>query len=514
MKKINIVWFKRDLRLSDHMPLENALAQDLPIVLLYIFEPMLLKDEHYSERHWRFIWQSLQDINLKLKHLDQEITILGGETEACFEAMQNLYQINAVYSHQEIGLNKTFQRDKNLAVWLSNKGIAWHQFPQGAVIRGATNRDGWDKHWYKVMREPIAPITFTHTSLLTLNSERLKCQFTPPDPWLTKTGGMQTGGSTLAWQTLDDFFSRRGKNYYCSISSPTASRSACTRLSPYLAWGNLSLRQVYQALLSHWNEPGFRRSLIALSARLHWHCHFIQKFESECEMEFRCVNRAYDALLTQNSSNNMTLLDAWKTGNTGVPLVDACMRCLIHTGYINFRMRAMLVSFLTHHLNIDWRYGVTHLAQLFLDFEPGIHYPQFQMQAGVTGTNTIRIYNPTKQAQEKDPDGEFIHKWINELALVPPPLLFEPWKMTPMESAMYQLSSDSCYLSPIIDVDLGAKQARERLWSWRKRDDVKAESARILARHVSTKSSINNKAKSGNLSKSSSKKRTSPKEPI
>ncbi|WP_194435772.1 cryptochrome/deoxyribodipyrimidine photo-lyase family protein [Vibrio fluminensis] len=487
MQKINIVWFKRDLRLSDHKPLEKALAQDLPIVLLYIFEPMLLEDEHYSERHWRFVWQSLQDINTTLKARNQQITILGGDATHCFQAIHTQHQINAVFSHQEIGLNVTFMRDQALLHWFTEQGIEWYQFEYGAVIRGAKNRDDWDKNWNKVMREPITPIDLTLAPLTTLNAKQLKCKFTPDIAWLNKEQGMQTGGSTLAWQTLDDFFNRRGKEYYCNISSPTASRSACTRLSPYLAWGNLSLRQTYQALLSHWNEPGFRRSLIALSARLHWHCHFIQKFESECDMEFRCVNQAYDALLTQSSNNNMTHLDAWKTGNSGVPLVDACMRCLIHTGYINFRMRAMLVSFLTHHLNIDWRHGVTHLAQLFLDFEPGIHYPQFQMQAGVTGTNTIRIYNPTKQAQEKDPDGEFIHKWVNELALVPPPLLFEPWKMTPMESAMYQLSSDSCYLSPIIDVDLGARQARERLWGWHKRDDVKAESARILARHVAKK---------------------------
>jgi deoxyribodipyrimidine photo-lyase len=144
----------------------------------------------------------------------------------------------------------------------------------------------------------------------------------------------------------------------------------------------------------------------------------------------------------------------------------------------------MLVSFLTHHMNMDWRTGVTHLAQLFLDFEPGIHYPQFQMQAGVTGTNTIRIYNPVKQAQEHDPDGAFIYKWVPELQMVPTPLLFEPWKMTQMETVMYHLKPDSRYLAPIVDLNSAAKDARERLWAWRKRADVKQEGKRILTRHV------------------------------
>lgn len=386
MQTINVVWLKRDLRLTDHQPLTQALSTKHPTVLLYIVEPLLLNNPHYSERHWRFVWQSLQDMDETLKAYGHRITVLFDDALACFQSIQAQYQINAVFSHQEIGLNCTFERDRQVAAWLYEQNIDWFEFEHGAVIRGAKNRQGWDKHWDSVMRASISPIEIQTDLLHSLDAEALGCSFSPPSSWLSKCKGMQTGGSRLAWKTLEDFFHRRGRDYYRSISSPTASRTACTRLSPYLAWGNISLREVYQYLLKHWQVAGFRRSLIALSSRLHWHCHFIQKFESEYDMEFYCVNRAYEPLIRQSSTFDEEKLAAWKSGHTGVPLIDACMRCLHHTGYINFRMRAMLVSFLTHHMNMDWRVGVTHLAQLFLDFEPGIHYPQFQMQAGVTGT--------------------------------------------------------------------------------------------------------------------------------
>lgn len=481
--QINILWFKRDLRLSDHLPLHRALSSPEPCLFLYTVEPILLNDPHYDLRHWRFIWSSLMELKKALSKHGHKLCILQGDALSIFKYLHKNLDIKQIFSHQEIGLTVTFARDKQIAAWCQQEGIFWHETPQGAVIRGLKNRKNWDDNWKKVMRDELSTPDFS-LSAKPLHLPETIGFFLPPDEWLTQDDNMQQGGSKEALSVLNSFFAERGRAYYFSISSPLASRDACSRLSPYLAWGCISLREVYQAVLRNWKRPGYRRSLIALSSRLHWHCHFIQKFESDIQMEKYGINRGYNALLKKETHKNKAYLDAWKNGKTGIPLIDACMRCLNKTGYINFRMRAMLVSFLTHHLNQDWRDGVVHLARLFLDFEPGIHYAQFQMQAGVTGINTIRIYNPTKQAKEQDSEGKFIYQWIPELRNVPTPLLFEPWLMTEMERQMFSLAQDSVYLSPIIDVQLSAKKARERLWSWRKNEQVKKEAERILEKHI------------------------------
>ncbi|WP_067208291.1 FAD-binding domain-containing protein [Marinomonas aquimarina] len=475
-----LVWFKRDLRLSDHAPLSQAIATGHPVLLLYVFEPELIDDPHYDERHWRFVWQSLQDMQ---QDLDAYAATLHIRFENALSALQALHQqlgFCALYSYQEIGIQRTFERDRAIQAWCQTEQIDWQESPSGAVIRALKDRDQWDKHWQQLMRRTIVPTPLAHAHWCTAQSPI--CHL--PNSWQTPQRGMQTGGATLAWQTLASFYDGRGQNYYRELSSPLTSRNACSRLSPYLAWGNISLREVYQDLLSRWHTKGWRCTLVALSSRLHWHCHFMQKFESECDMEWRPINRGYYNFPYRQDDQVSQDLYAWQVGQTGFPMVDACMRALHSTGYINFRMRAMLVSFLCHHLNIDWRLAAHHLARLFLDFEPGIHYPQLHMQAGITGANTIRIYNPVKQSQEQDPEGIFLRRWLPELKDVPSPLIHTPWEMTTMEETLYQCRIGHDYPSPIVSLSDAAKAARERLWGFRSSAQVQQEKQRILATHV------------------------------
>ena len=504
--EVNIVWLKRDLRLSDHQPLTHSIESGLTL-LYYVFEPMLIEDPHYDERHWRFVWQSIQDLNIQLEPFNTKVYVYFGNAIDGLDEINNTFKIARLFSHQEVGLDCSFSRDKLVKTWCKAQDISWYETPYGGVIRGKKNRNAWDKNWHSVMRGPLSEPALSYSAFVSTEPIDKLTQFTLPESWSRPNDFMLKGGELWAERTLQSFLNGRGKHYHFNISKPLESRKSCSRLSPYLAWGNISLRQLYQKILMKRSQAGWQKPLDGLASRLHWHCHFIQKFESEHQMQFRPVNKAYSGFTYPDIHCGLTVeerLKRWEMGLTGYPLVDACMRCLLKTGYVNFRMRAMLVSFLCHHLMVDWRLGVAYLGKLFLDFEPGIHYPQFQMQSGVTGTNIIRVYNPVKQSVEKDKEGSFIRKWLPQLSELPKEIIHTPWELSPMEQQLYQCRLGETYPLPMIDINETGKIARDILWGFRQRFDTKKEGQRIISKHVRTSKRVKKvkKTTTGKIKKS------------
>ena len=460
-----LVWFKRDLRCTDHQPLAAAALADAA-ASIFVIEPEWLASAEFDAQHLDFTLQCLSELRQTLAARGLPLWVRFGSLPQVLDTVRQTFEFTHLLSHEETGSGWTYQRDIDVAHWCRARGVLWCESPQHGMVRRLKSRFGWARRWATRMNEPLiaAPAGFPGAGSSSLTLDDLPTLSTLGVSSHCRT--LQAGGETAAMATLDSFLQERGRGYRRALSSPLTATDGCSRLSPHLAFGTISMKQVHQATesaIKATDERALAYGLRGFAGRLRWHCHFMQKLEDEPAIEFQNFARVCDGL--RENEFDRDLFEAWCAGATGYPMVDACMRSLKATGWLNFRMRAMLVSFASYHLWLHWRETGQFLARQFLDFEPGIHWSQMQMQSGTTGINTLRIYSPSKQALDQDPSGEFVRRWVPEYGT-------------------------AAYSVPIVDEREAMKAAKDRMYALRGSPAARSEAGAVQAKHGSRKSGL------------------------
>jgi deoxyribodipyrimidine photo-lyase len=464
-----LVWFKRDLRVRDHAPLAAAMHFER-VLGLVVIEPNWLESPECDPRHVGFLLDCVAALQRDLAERGLPLLIRIGAMPQLLQSLRREFSFTHLFSHEETGPGWSYARDLAVAQWCRSEGVQWTESPQTGVVRRLRSRTGWASRWARRMNAPEVPTVrgFKTATGLDLGTVPTIRELGLP----ALSTALPPGGERAAWDTLDSFLGGRGRDYRVALSSPLTAAQSCSRLSAHLAFGTISMRCVHQATearIASTTDRSLAYALRGFASRLRWHCHFMQKLEDEPAIEWRNVARSVDGLRPGDGVNESAIdrerLDAWCEGRTGFPMVDACMRQLRATGWLNFRMRAMLVSFAAYHLWLHWREPGLFLARQFLDFEPGIHWSQMQMQSGTTGINTLRIYSPSKQALDHDPLGLYIRQWVPEIG-------------TP------------AYPRPIVDERMAVAAAKELLYGLRRSPEVQAEANDIQQKHGSRKSGL------------------------
>ena len=451
----HIVWFKKDLRVLDHLPLYRASKQD-SVLAMYVLEPSIWTYGDLSKRHLRFVVDGLQDVQASLQRRGSQLYVTIAEMPDVLDALLETYGPFTLYSHREHGLQHTYERDQMVRQWITKHGCLWHESSTFAVARTASEHP---RATFKeqFLDEPIVPVPskIGHPTVIpALFSSYVEALASFELPGTLPVHGFQ-GGEQEAVRKAKAFFTSRYKKYNVYINKPGYSVLSSSHLSPYLTWGNISIKSLQRAAKKHLGalkdvHEFHHAQLSAFHRRLQWHCSFVQAAEHDPNLHLHAKDPAFEGVRLHDN----VALHAFATGTTGIPLVDACMLSLNQTGWINFKQRAMLTSFACNTLLLDWKDVGLVLSSLWYDYEPGIHWFQLQLQTGLIPNRHIPLYDVIKQSKMHDPEGTFIKTYIPALATTPLEYLHEPW-----------LLDVNPYVTPLINYREAFAHTKELLYS-------------------------------------------------
>ena len=443
---LGVIWFKRDLRVFDHQPLVEA-ARNRNLLALYVYEPELVRAPDCAPQHIGFINECLAELDQALTGRGSPLQIQHGEITSVLKRVLDNFGPFTLYSHEETGNALSYARDLRVAEWCRAHDIRWKESPSNGVVRRLKPDEDWAAQWQQRMRKPQLPapdFLGAPPGMLTPHGPMTAYQLgqSAADKLQRPHGGRKL--ALLLMKTL--------------LTEPLTAESG-SRLSPYLTYGVLSVHEVLHkiwktradmmAMPEDKRSAAMLESLQSLEDKLRSRCHFIQQLESDPSIETVSARRGSE--IEREPKFNQAYFERWQNGETGFPLVDAAMKMLAATGSISFPLRSLLINFSSCQLWNHWREPALHLAREFIDYEPGIHYPQVQLQSGLSDNNSQQFTNPIRLAKELDPEGEFVKKWLPQLASVPTPYIFKPWTMPLVLQEEIGVLIGKDYPLPVVD---------------------------------------------------------------
>jgi len=458
-----IVWHRRDLRVDDHPALATAAAWAERVVPVFVLDDAILHHPATCPGRVRYLCESLSDLSEAYRRLGGRLILRRGVPHEELLHLARECGATRVWYHRDTDRWYGRERDRLLQERLGTELEAIALGDNG-VFDGEDSRVRWAERWEAAMRLPRAEVLgklATPPELESLPIPDNRALGVPVSDYeRTTPGGARWAKLRLA-KWVDGATSHGGVDRYgANVGRPAACEDGATsRLSAPLSFGCLSLRTVVQAeRAGRAATPSRGRELWA--SRLAWHDHFTQKLRDFPEAQHRSVNPVYDSI---RQDLDPVRFEQWSTGATGYPLVDASMRALRRTGFLNFRMRAMVASFWTYLMWQPWQAGAEWFQRNLIDFDTAINQEQWQMQAGTVGWHANRFYDPVLQATKFDPEGTFIDRYCPELAKLPPEAKAAPWKADPRVLRAAGIVLGENWPMPVLERATAVRRARREL---------------------------------------------------